>query len=331
MTLNTKQLFFFFFNSLELCSFLFAAHVPIFCRAAFSVVLLRREEKKKKRRQGTSYGEGNWKISFSCFCHGQKIILGNLFSWATRAELRYWLPETLSSVFPCLVLPETFWFLLPALVRWQRLVLCSEQGAALSSHIFSSDSLKKKVSLIVLDAKGEWRGKAACFSALASRKTEQSFHVFFSISESSKGYVTLDTFRHIWQLSFGCFTLGWCDIDSGSRRRLLSSEFSRTYVFFLLFLLACLFVFFRKCNSKAFIRIFFFSVKASLVFFLWHNGAVLVSTFNYDGATDLFIQVEWQLTIWIFCEDILKVNKSEIPNVRDWLQPESQHFLHVIQ
>lgn len=294
---------------------------PFFVGQLFLLFCWGEKKKKKKRRQGTSYGEGNWKISFSCFCHGQKIILGNLFSWVTRAELRYWLPETLSSVFPCLVLPETFWFLLPALVRWQRLVLCSEQGAALSSHIFSSDSLKKKVSLIVLDAKGEWRGKAAFFSALASsRKTEQSFHVFFSISESSKGYVTLDTFRHIWQLSFGCFTLGWCDIDSGSRRRLLSSEFSRTYVFFS-----------ENVILKHLLEYSFFSVKASLVFFLWHNGAVLVSTFNYDGATDLFIQVEWQLTIWIFCEDILKVNKSEIPNVRDWLQPESQHFLHVIQ
>lgn len=69
-------------------------------------------------------------------------------------------------VFPCRVLPETFWFLLPALVRWQLLVVCSKQGAALSSHILSSDSLKKKVSLRALDTKGVlfWRvARKGCF------------------------------------------------------------------------------------------------------------------------------------------------------------------------
>lgn len=179
-------------------------------------------------RQETSYGEGNWKISFSCFCHGQKIILGNLFSWATRTELRYWLPETLSSVFPCLVLPETFWFLLPALVRWQLLLLCSKQGAALSSHILSSDSLKKKVSLIVLDTKGVlfWRvTRKGCFLQCFGQQQEGWPELSRVLQYFWK--LPLDTIS-IWQLSFGCFTLGWCDIDSGSRRRLLSSEFSRT-------------------------------------------------------------------------------------------------------
>lgn len=75
MTLNTKQLFFFFFNSLELCSFLFAAHVPIFCRAAFSVVLLRREEKKKKEGKEHLMEKVTEKSPFHVFVMDRKLYL----------------------------------------------------------------------------------------------------------------------------------------------------------------------------------------------------------------------------------------------------------------